>query len=340
MQITSVYSYLVMPDKNAETKRPVSSTAVPISGKLFAMLSEVFLVSDEECTVPIRFLPAEDGKQCNPMRERLLEYVNRPSEHRGMRIAEGLRDVSTLRSGMGLLFLMHGRSSDSTHKCVISRFPADQGVVANPVAGKLKIDFVEQVFMKNAKAYKAAMYHGKATSHGLWDGVVVDKQINSGVQHVADYWIRAFLRSDLKTTSKAGTRRLADAVMAGLRKAVDIETKQELTAAIMLAGKQLVGKTLSVSEFCSRYSLSDKARDLVAGVLPNTAAFTDKFVFDQSEFQVRARLRSVSLDNGATLTAEAAKFEECFKTERLRGTGSGVRMSTEGLVVDDRIKGR
>lgn len=339
MNISAAYSYLVTPDKNAKIPHLVNGVSVPLSGKLFEMLSVVYVGSDLECDVPIRFLPTESGKQANPIRDLVVGFAKSPTEAAGGRLAEALRDVSTMRSGLGLLFLLVGRDSSGSHKIVISRFPADQGVVANPDGGRLKIDFVEQVFMKSANAYKAAMYRGKLTQNGFWDGHVVDKQINAGVQHVADYWVRAFLQSEIKTTSKAGTRRLADAVMVALRKSSDVEIKQELTSAITLAERQLSGKATSIREFCDKYSLTDGTVDLLRKSLPNEMVFNEKFRFDASEFRSRAKLRSVSLDNGAILTSELAKFDECFTRDRVRGDQDKTRFSTVGRVVDDRIRG-
>src|ERR1041384_7754219 len=129
---------------------------------------------------------------------------------RGRLIANRLQAVSTHRSGLGLLFLMKG-DVNGEHRLVISRFPADQGVIAEEHAERLSVEFVERVFMKSAKAYKSVMYSAETPEDGYWQGRAVYLQI-SGPRELSDYWIREFLISELRTTGPAGTKRLAIAI--------------------------------------------------------------------------------------------------------------------------------
>ena len=80
------------------------------------------------------------------------------------------------RSGLGLLFLIKGEMNGE-QRLVISRFPADQGVIAEEQQEQLSVEFVERVFMKSAKAYKSAIYSSDAPERGFWDGRAVDLQI-------------------------------------------------------------------------------------------------------------------------------------------------------------------
>jgi hypothetical protein len=74
---------------------------------------------------------------------------------RGRRIAARLQNVTTHRSGLGLLFLITGTEGLES-KIIISRFPADEGILAEANREALTVEFLERIFVKNARAYKAA----------------------------------------------------------------------------------------------------------------------------------------------------------------------------------------
>src|SRR6185312_526275 len=200
MKPEKILSYLVPAGKGQEEPEKVTGTEVPHAGSLFSMLASVFDHSDVECKVPIRFIT--DGTQHNPVRDEIRELLKHPTLAKGRHLAERLRDVSTGKSGLGLFFLMVGHEG-AQHKIVLSRFPTDEGILAEQNESSLQIEFVERIFMKSAKSYKAATYSGKSIDAGFWDGLAVDRQISAAQDQVAHYWIREFLISDFKTTSKA-----------------------------------------------------------------------------------------------------------------------------------------
>jgi len=108
-----------------------------------------------------------------------------------------MQSVTTNRSGIGLMFLMKG-TVGPRHQLVITRFPADQGVIAEGTAQVLTIEFLDRVFMKSAKAYKSAIYVYDSAEVGFWEGRAVDRQI-TGSREASDYWIFDFLESALRT---------------------------------------------------------------------------------------------------------------------------------------------
>ena len=176
MKPSTILSYLVPAGKGQEEPEDVSGTPVPLSGRLFSMLSSVFEKSDTECKVPIRFI--SEGSQKSEVRSEIQQLLLHPTLPRGKKLAERLRDVTTGKSGLGLLFLLLGEENGQ-HKILLSRFPADQGVLAERKKGALQVEFVEQIFMKNAKTYKGALYKGKAIDSAFWDGHLIDRQINA-----------------------------------------------------------------------------------------------------------------------------------------------------------------
>jgi hypothetical protein len=338
MRPTKILSYLVPAGKGREEAEDLTGTAVPLSGSLFSMLSAVFEKSEEECKVPIRFVTA--GSQQNDVRDEIRDLLKSPTLLRGKKLAERLGGVSTGKSGLGLLFLLLGQES-GTHKLVLSRFPADQGVLAERKKGALQVEFVERIFMKNAKTYKAALYKGKAIDSGFWNGHVVDRQIAASQDQVAHYWIRDFLRSDFMTTSKAGSKRLAVALKEATKTVDSLQTKQEILAAIALT-RNFYGKTVSIRDLSTRLNLSAPARTAIENQVENEALLTDSFVLDSAEFQRNAAYATVELDQGAMLTAPADRFDECFTREQIPNVDNEerVRFTTEGRIVDEHLKSR
>ncbi len=139
------------------------------------MLNDVYLKSNQQCNIDVCFNYSDGGEQKNPVEDIIVEYVSDPTLERGTQLAELLRDATDGRSGLGLLFLIMGEE-DGQKKIVISRFPADNGILAETDRGGLNVAFLERVFMKNAFAYKAAAYMGQAVQGGFWEGRAVDRQ--------------------------------------------------------------------------------------------------------------------------------------------------------------------
>lgn len=335
MKIQKIYSYLSYPSKHEDEQPEIGGTLIPKKGRLFDMLNDIFIKSDKECNTPIAFIPEEDGKQNNECRNEIIELLQTPSVPAGRKIAERLQKVTTGKSGMGLLFIVLANDGKK-NKIMLSRFPADQGVMAEQNAKTLKVDFIEQVFLKNAHAYKSVIYSGSSFDADFWDGNAVDRQTNHGIKSVANYWIREFLLSDFKTTSKAGTKRLAVALREAIAKADDLSVKHEITSAAVLA-KNLAGKNTSINGFFDQYHLSDGAKSLVVKQLKKSSVAGDKFQFDLVEYSSHLSYKALEMDNGAILSAPMDKFGECFQEQVAEG--SDIRTySTTGKVVNEKLK--
>ncbi len=333
-----ILSYLVPPGKNNPKPEEIRGTQIPLSGRLHEMLSDVFVKADKECHIPIRFVIGDDGVQQNEARDQIIELMQTPSLAKGHKLAERLGAVSTGKSGLGLLFLILG-DDDSTHKVVISRFPADQGVLAEAKKGTLEVEFVERVFMKNAASYKSALYKGRSFKSDFWSGHSIDKQINAQQDDLRLYWIRDFLSSDFKTTSKAGSKRLAVALKEAPKAVKPLGLKQEIVSSIILS-QGLAGKSVSIDSVVNRFNLSDEAKEIIKSQVPNETLLNDTFQLDLEEFQRYAAFESIELDNGGILTAPAERFDQTFSREVINEADERYRFSTEGRVVDQRIKSR
>lgn len=333
MPVQAIHTYLVHPRADGEDL-PVGGVSPVLEGKLFDLLNEVYQKSPHECDIDISFDRQTDGGQQNDCRDLITAFISDPSIENGRVIAARLRGFSTRRSGIGLLFLIYG-TEGGAHRLVISRFPTSTAILAEETSQDLSVEFLERVFMKSEHSYKAVAYNGTSLAGDFWDGRATDKQIGNPSVQISSYWIREFLASDFRTTSAAGTRRLAEALRSAARVAPTVEIKQEIAAAATL-GSALQGQT-SIHEFLARYSLSAAAQEVVGRQLRNSEALTERFLFDAEEYSRQVVFRSVELDNGAILTAHASDFDAVFTQESI-SAGSEVRFTTEGQVVGENLR--
>lgn len=333
MAVKHIHTYLVHPGKGAEETPGIGGATVLLAGKLFRMLEEVYSRSDTECDIDISFNQGAGGDQQNPCRDLMLEYLRGPTIVRGRHVAERLEKVTTNRSGLGLLFLISG-TEGRDHKIVISRFPADTGILAEQKQQTLNVEFLERIFMKSATSYKAVVYQDSSLTSGFWMGRAIDKQINNRAVQLSNYWITDFLDSDFRTTAAAGTRRLAITLRDVARKSSDIAVKSEIAAVATLA-QSLKGQRLSIHVFENRFGLSPAARAAIAKEIKAPSLLDDQFQFDWDEFSNQVAYRSVELDTGVMVTAESANFNDLVRREKI--DDQKVRITTEGKVTSEKL---
>lgn len=336
MAIQHIHTFLVHPSKNATATHQIGGAQVMLTGKLFNMLNHVYQNAERECTIGISFNQGADGTQTNPCRSLLLDYIINPSLPNGRAIANRLASYTTNRSGLGLVFLILGREG-ADHKIVLSRFPAHSAILAEEDQRNLNVEFLERVFMRSATSYKAVVYQHRSTVAGFWMGNAVDKQIDSREVEISTYWIKDFLDSDFRTTAAAGSRRLALAMKDTARKATDLDVKREIAAAVALS-PGLNGQTLTVRQFIDRFGLSNGARDAIVSELKHPELIEERFQFDAPEFARQVPYRTVELNSGAILTAQAAEFDEVFTQEVVDAEVHEVRFSTTGIVVGEKLE--
>jgi hypothetical protein len=334
MALELIYSFLTYPKKSQADGAAVSGTEVPmVEGKLYSMLRDIFDKAGTDCNVPVMFT-SEGGKQENAVRTDLLALFASPGVKSAAPLATRLQQSTSGSSGMGLLFLCMGTDTNSDQRAVLSRFPADEGVVAEKATSKLTVKFVEQVFLKSSHSYKAATYVFNGKPNQLWSGHVVDKQINHGNKSVADYWIVDFLHSEMHTNAALGTKRLANALKSAIISTSDVEIKGQIAAACQLA-KNLPKKAMSIAEFCQSFQLSAAAHSAVVSNVNPPRLIHEKFRFDATEFARHIAYKQKELDNGAVLSAPADKFDECFVITKDKDAHT---FTTTGRVVDERLR--
>ena len=334
MAIHTIHSYLVHPEKGEDTPSSIRGTAIEGKGPLCKMIESIYQTAPVECKYDIAFLPNAKGEHQNDSRDSLMSYLDEPNKQYGQLIAQRLQSVTTHRSGLGLLFLIFGKEGNKL-RLVVSRFPADNGILAEEGKGSLSVQFIERIFMKSSTAYKSAIFEGTSTRSDFWTGRAIDKQINSDIT-ISDYWIRDFLHSDFAVTGARGTRRLAVAIRDAMTMSDDMEVKQELAAAAKLA-PNLDGRIISASHFASQYHLSPAALAALRRPLKQDRLFEEQFRFTRDEFIQHLAFRSVELDSGAMLSANALQFDDVFERDDIPGTEE-VRFSASGRIVNDRLR--
>jgi len=335
MEISNIYSFLVHPGKNQEHQLEIGGVEIPLEGNLFSMFSTLFQKAPDECNIDIAFTKAEDGSQNNNCRNEVISLVQNSTLNQCRKLALRLQVVTTKRSGLGLFFVALGRN-ESKKRIYISRFPADFGIVAQENNQTLRVELLEQVFMKNAVSYKAAVFEGSNYNSDFWIGRAVDKQISNNSIAISGYWVREFLLSDFRTTAAQGTRRLAVAIKRTMDQTDDIEIKEELAAAARLA-QSLNGKVISMTNFGEHFGLSQKTQSALASTLSDPTLRFDQFQFKRDEFSKHVKFRSIQINNGAMLTAPTGKFEDCFTKEQVTENTGEYRFSTQGRIVDEKL---
>lgn len=336
MRVRSVNCYLVYPGKHSKDQHDIVGSVVPKSGKVYDLLEKIFRNAENECTIGIIFNPSQEGKQQNDCRDLFEEYIAKRNLAVGRKIAQRLQESTTHTSGLGLLFIMYGESQTGW-QLMLSRFPADQGILAEERSDKLSIEFVDQIFLKSASAYKAAVYSDKKGVFSTWTGKAIDKQINLSLDQLAQYWIGGFLNSSLATTPAEGTRRLASSLGAAIKTLSNPEEKSEIGAAATLASV-FAGKTTTIKGFCEHFGMRPVVVETIRKFVKSDELFLEKFQFEVEEFRSVLPFRTVELNNGGIMTADAGKFDDVFHSEPVEGRQDEIRYVTQGKVVQERLK--
>jgi hypothetical protein len=336
VELNSIHSFLIHPGKNLEEPPEIRGTVVDKTGRLFDMLKRVFDKAEEECPHDIAFSPDEEAQQHNECRDSILAYIKKGDLAHGRQLAKRLQVVTTNRSGLGLLFLMMGRHKIGT-KIVVSRFPADSGILAEEQAKGLSVQFLERIFMKSATSYKAAVYSGRSYDQDFWKGKVGDKQVNSAEIDIAGYWIRDFLKSDFLTPGEAGTRRFALAVREAMNRSGDSKTKEEIAALCRLL-PGVKGRVMSAKGILAQFQVSSETQHRIKKGFNRESLFDERFRFMPDELSKFLAFKTVEINNGGMLTAPTADFDTVFTREIVNSSKDIVRFSTQGTVVDQRFR--
>jgi hypothetical protein len=266
MASVTIFTFLVQPGKNQNPSPKVSGKKVTGGGKLVDLLANIFHAQPDRKDFEITFCHAPNGKQQNDCRDLIVSYQTKPNLSNARAIAQRLQDLTDKRSGMGLLFVMTGQHG-TKFRTVISRFPANEGIVAEVASGGLDVAFLEQVFIRQMSAYKAVLLEDSNPKALYWSGYATDRQAGSSPENMSSYWLDDFLTADFSETPKAGTNRLATALRQAVKVNPSLSVKSEITAAASLAKSIFQNKTTSIEDFCRHFGFSKQATDSIVNQL-------------------------------------------------------------------------
>ena len=335
MTMTYAYSALVHPASSAASQLPMTQAVVDPSVRLFDMLTDIFERAGSECNIDLVFTPDANGAQNNSCRAALMAFIRNPSFQTGEIVARRLQSFTPPQAGVALLFLLVGVNHIGYHRLVVSRFPAETGILAQENGQILSLSLIEQVFLKNAFAYKSAYFTTEDIAAEFQGGSAMDRQ-SRDTGKPARYWVQQFLESELLTTDAGGTMFLGKALDAAVKHADDFAVKNELLSASTIM-RGFDGVAQSTADMLETLRLSAPAVQAIRSHLSRPEAANDVFTFSTAEFDKHIRYQTVELNNGATMTAPNGDFSDVFSEEIVSDDGR-VRFTTEGYVVDRRIR--
>ena len=163
----------------------------------------------------------------------------------------------------------------------------------------------------------------------------MDRQLNEGA--ISQYWIGEFLESQFRTGGPAGTRRLAIALKKAIRTTTDGSVREELWSAAKLMRNQATVST-SAAKMFQNLGLSAEAVEQITQAMPRPELMRETFQFDRDEFDSHVAYRSIELDNGGVMIADNERFENVFRSEKIRGTAHEIRFTTQGKIVNQQTR--
>lgn len=334
MKITTIHCFLVEPGKGEHNLPEMKRAKISLRGDLYDLLKSVFEEADTECNIPTQFV--SDGSQNNPVRSEIMSTIKSRRIDSTQKLAKRLQDSTNRQSGKGLVFFIFGNSGNSK-KLVISRFPVDIGVIADvgDDTTNLNVEFVKQLFLRNARSYKAALFNESSHNSDYWHAAVVDKQAGHDNKSAA-YWTELFLQSTEQTTSKHGTKRLALAIKKTITDRTLGNNQHHLVRSVV-AASSLKRRRISVIDFCNHFQLPKNVKDCVVDNMQNPDCANDPFILDIGEFEKHISYRLDELDNGVLIGAETATFDDVVKTRRKKD-GPETTYSITGTLTDTKLR--
>lgn len=333
--IEFLHSYLVRSNIKDEDYKP-SGAILSLRGAVFNLISKIFERADEECSIDISFKAGEDRSQNNSTRDLLVKVLEASVEEDRSDLtallADNLLSLTNGRTGAGLLFVIGGKAKGHS-RIMLCRFPADEGIKADDDGEELKVEVMQDLFMKNRNSYKAVFFDKLGSKSTRREGKAVDKQVNDLRNPPSHYWIEGFLKCTLTSSPRAGSERLANALREVFNTTRDLNEKEQI-ASVSLLLPNLAGHTMSSRGFLEAANLSSDIVDKIEERM-GTHVMNESFVLDKTFFTAKFRFRAKLLDNGVMISAEADKYDEVVQESQ--EDGKTVNRTT-GKLVDSKIQ--
>lgn len=333
MPILEIRACLVPPGKGLSTPPTIEVLTLTPGDRVFTLIERVYTSALNECRYEIIANPDANGHQNNQARDLFLDYAKLPDDAKAELIGSRLSSFTTRRSNDGLLFLALGDEAGK-RRLVLSRFPAEEAVLVEKTrGGKMKLKFTNDVFMKSTIAYKAVVFEDIISPKAFMFARAIDKQIDSSIREISEYWIDEFLDYAMAITGPQGTMHLAKAMKEAIRIA-DEDTKASLISAVTLS-RSLNGQMVDAKSALQRLSLDDKSSKLVIDQFAHDALANQSFRFDFTEFSNTLAYRAVFLDNGVMVSADAVNFNQEVSISQ---DGEQTQLTTKGKIVKTTIR--
>ncbi|RLC58227.1 MAG: hypothetical protein DRH89_01595 [Candidatus Cloacimonadota bacterium] len=338
MEVIKIMGFIcpVAKEKDVVLDSDLFGHEINSDNKLFDILTDIFDKAKKECDIQIRFT-SQSMQQDNEIRESIQSIVLNFNKENCLPLVKSLAYLTDNKTKEGLLFFVLGEDNNEK-RLYIARFPSETGITIQQNAGVMNFVVIEEMFLKNSRKYKAVYYDSKDS---YWIGYAVDKQLNSSsgkIKEISDYWIKDFLKSELKMNAKRGSSILAKAVRRTIAETSDETVKSELIGATQLI-KNINARAVSMNTFFSELNLSDATHNEVLSKIENQNLFNITFPFDSSEFESNCSYLVNILDTGAVIMAPTSEFSEVWFQEAVAESDE-LKYSTQGKKIKEKISNR
>lgn len=284
--------------------------------------------------VGVAFTP-EDGEQRNEVRRfvRMLAFGDRHTREQSARyLACRLASATDNRSPTGLFMVLVGQAERRV-RVILWKFPANEIIQAAVSNEGIKIQVLEDAFLRDSTYFKAAVYEDTAGDRTFWTGKVEDKQAKWGITGVSDYWIRAFLKSIPRQTDVEGSRRLGRILRELIKKSSSVEDQETLINAAYLIKSQH-GRTITLRDF-GRHFLPNHLQQEFEKLIEAKGLIDIPFKVDRTALDRELKLKAITIDGQFVVRGPLDIFDKHVRVEELADDKVEVRLA--GAITEKRV---
>lgn len=338
MSLIRLYAYAVSPQKRIkkeERASPVGGAIARPGKQLQAAIDEAIASARADGVDAVHFIVDPNTRTC-PVRDAVMSFAhgNGPqAKSSADELARRLSASMDKRSDPALLIAAAIDGGNGSRDTFLWIFPRDEAFRFRPgTKGVPSIDFLNEVFSKNSKLRKAAIFLGANNRSGFLTGKVYDAQARWRSRGAADFWVTTFLECQQAIKAQSGTRMLADALKAAHKKAKTPAARAQLYSA--MTGVLTSPTTRwSLDSFAKHY-LNDEALDIFNEVTSSHNAHNTTFTFHKDTYEKRIGIRVFHLDSGVVVHSP---FDQVGETVKLSGKEMN-KLTCTGTIVGERVK--
>jgi hypothetical protein len=320
-------------------KDKIKHTEIKSDHAIYAQMMKIANNVKTECDLNIIF-KSDEEKQKNIVRNMIIDIMAKKDIVSVLPLIERLSQFTDNKSKSGLVFILLGTIEDKNY-FLISRYPAEEGIIFNKGKGKIDVEILDEVFLKNSHRYKLAFFEGKSLAGEFWKGLAIDKQINeasTSIRETSEYWLGDFLQCSLEMTNKRGSTLFAKSLRVVLGDDISEKSKEDVVK-MTLGLNKYNKKKISINKILEENQVEKDLAEKIISKLPNKEVAEKVFQFSLNDFSSIFNLRVKYLDTGAILVAPNERFGEIFTQINLQEKGL-VRYTTEGVTTNETVRSR